>query len=369
MVRRLLYLMGLAVLCVVLYHASGWGFVSMFWWTDRYQPVSVPNFDQLGSLSYYALRLVEQLIIFAIPAFLFVSGYFLAFATGRNRATIGWDVILARVKNLLIPYLIWSCLLLGLDVLLGRSLTPAEFVLILLKGQATDAYYFIPVLIQLYLLAPFLIPLARARWKLTLLLAGLFQLIVLGLRYASIVGLDWPALQPFYVLTRSWLFTGFLFWFTFGIVFGFHAPTFKAAFVRVRWAALAGMVLMFLVGVLEWENLLRLSGQAWIAPEETLVDQVYAGLLLIVFLGFEQLSLPAFKTISQIGTKSFGVYLAHSLALTYTAKLIYHFAPALLGVQWVLQPILYAAGLGFPLLLMEIVARSPARRYYSLLFG
>lgn len=361
--------MGLAVLCVVLYHASGWGFVSMFWWTDRYLPVSVPNFDQMGSLSYYALRLVEQLIIFAIPAFLFVSGFFLAFATGRNRSTIGWEVILARVKNLLIPYLIWSCLLLCLDVLLGRNLTPGEFVVILLKGQATDAYYFIPVLIQLYLLAPFLIPFARTRWKLTLLLTGLFHLIVLGLRYASIVGPDVPALQPFLVLTRSWLFTGFLFWFTFGIVFGFHSSEIKAVFVRLRWAALAGVVIVFLAGVLEWEALLRASGQAWIAPEETLIDHLYAGLVLVAFLGFEQVTLPALKAISQIGTKSFGVYLAHSLALTYTAKLIYHFVPALLGVQWVLQPVLYAAGLGFPLLLMEIVARSPARRYYSLLFG
>lgn len=369
MVRRLLYLMGLAVLCVVLYHASGWGFVSMFWWTDRYLPVSVPNFDQMGSASYYALRAIEQLIIFAIPSFLFVSGFFLAFATGRNRATIGWDVIFTRVKNLLIPYLIWSCLLLGLDVFLGRSLTLGEFFRILLTGQATDAYYFIPVLIQLYLLAPFLIPFARARWKLTLLLAGLFQLFILFLRYAVILDLDIPALQPFLILTRSWLFTGFLFWFTFGIVFGFHGAEIKAAFVRVRWAALAGLALVFLAGIFEWEALLRASGQAWIAPEETLLDQVYAGLLLIAFLGFEQFTLPGIKAISQIGTKSFGIYLAHSLALTYTAKLVYHFAPQLLGVQWIFQPILYAAGLGIPLLLMEIMARSPARRYYSLLFG
>jgi len=369
MVRRLLYLMGLAVLCVVLYHASGWGFIAMFWWTDRYLPVAVPNFDQLGSASYYALRVIEQLIIFAIPSFLFVSGFFLAFATGRNRATIGWDVIFTRVKNLLIPYLIWSCLLLGLDVLQGRSLPPGEFLRILLTGQATDAYYFIPVLIQLYLLAPFLIPFARKHWKLTLLLTGLFQLFILFLRYAMILGLEAPVLQPFYILTRSWLFTGFLFWFMFGIIFGFHSAEIKAALIRLRWAALFGMMVFFLLGIFEWESLLRLSGQAWIAPDETLVDQVYAGLFLIAFLGFEQAALPGMKAISQIGTKSFGVYLVHSLALIYTAKLVYHFAPALLGLQWVFQPILYAAGLGIPLLLMEIVARSPARRFYSVLFG
>ena len=369
MVRRLLYLMGIAVLCVVLYHASGWGFVAMFWWTDRYLPVSVPNFDQLGSASYYALRGVEQLIIFAIPSFLFVSGFFLAFATGRNRPNVGREVVFTRVKNLLIPYLIWSCILIGLDVILGRNLTAWEFVKILLTGQATDAYYFIPVLIQLYLISFLLIPPSRSHWKLVLLLTGLFQLFILILHYVMILGLDLPALQPFYFLTSSWLFTGFLFWFTFGVVFGFHSAEIKPWLMKLRWYLLAALVVVFFVGIFEWEALLRASGKDWIAPQETLVDQIYAGLFLLAFLGFEYAALPGLKTISQIGTKSFGVYLVHSLALIYTAKLIYHFTPWLLGVQWLLQPVLFAAGLGIPLLLMEITARSPARRFYSVLFG
>ena len=369
MVRRLLYLMGIAVICVVLNHASGWGFVSMFWWTDRYMPVSVPNFEQLGSVSYYALRMIEQFIIFAIPSFLFVSGFFLAFATGRNRTTVGRDVIFTRVKNLLIPYLIWSCVLLGLEVILGRNLTLEEFIRILLTGQATEAYYFIPVLIQLYLISFFLIPLARKYWKSVLILTGLLQLFILLVRYVMILGLDIPALQPFYFLTSSWLFTSFLFWFTFGVVFGFHNPVIKPWLIRIRWYVLASLVVVFFLGIFEWEALLQASGKEWIAPQETFIDQIYAGLFLIAFLGFESAALPGMRTISQIGTKSFGVYLVHSLALIYTAKLIYHFIPGLLGVQWLFQPILFAAGLGLPLLLMEITARSPARRYYSVLFG
>ena len=76
MVRRLPLLNGLAALASVLYHSTSWGFVAMFWWTHRYLAVSVPNFDQLGSLSYYGLRVIEQLIAFAIAAFLFISGFF-----------------------------------------------------------------------------------------------------------------------------------------------------------------------------------------------------------------------------------------------------------------------------------------------------
>jgi peptidoglycan/LPS O-acetylase OafA/YrhL len=132
---------------------------------------------------------------------------------------------------------------------------------------------------------------------------------------------------------------------------------------------LAALGIVFFLGMFEWEALLRASGENWIAPQETLIDQIYAGLFLIAFLGFEQAALPGMRAISQIGTRSFGVYLVHSLALIYTSKLIYHFVPGILGMQWLLQPILFAAGLGIPLLLMEITARSPARRYYSVLFG
>lgn len=369
MVRRLLYFMGFSIICVVLNHTSAWGFVSMFWWTDRYLPVSVPNFDQMGSASYYALRFIEQFIIFSIPTFLFVSGFFLAFATGRNRSTVSREVVFTRVKNLLIPYVLWSCAYLGLEVILGRNLTLGQFARILLTGQATEAYYFIPVLIQLYLISFILIPLARNHWKEVLLLSGLFQLFILLLRYVMILDLDILALQPFFFLTSSWLFTGFLFWFASGIVFGFHSSVIKPWFIRRRWYAFVALILVFLLGILEWEALLRASGQAWIPPEETLIDQIYAGLFIITFLGFEHVALPSMKAISQIGTRSFGVYLVHSLALIYTSKLIYHFAPGILGMQWIFQPILFAAGLGIPLLLMEIAARSPARRFYSYLFG
>ena len=136
MVRRLLLLNGLAVLGAVINHSSGWGFTAMFWWTDRYMDVSVPDFAQIGSLSYYVLRAMEQLIMFSIPSFLFVSGFFMAFATGRNRDTVEWSVVGSRIRTLLIPYLLWSVALFvwkGLDGWVG---TPVDYFKELLFGRA-----------------------------------------------------------------------------------------------------------------------------------------------------------------------------------------------------------------------------------------
>ena len=46
---------GLAILAVVFNHASGWGYTAMVYWADRYRPVTVPNFDQVWSPSFYGL--------------------------------------------------------------------------------------------------------------------------------------------------------------------------------------------------------------------------------------------------------------------------------------------------------------------------
>ena len=52
------------------------------------------------------------------------------------------------------------------------------------------------------------------------------------------------------------------------------------------------MIIFFVLGVIEWEYLLRLSGQEWIGPSETLIDQVYAGAVILGFLLFEKFNLP-----------------------------------------------------------------------------
>jgi peptidoglycan/LPS O-acetylase OafA/YrhL len=369
MARRLLYLNGIAIINVILYHASAWGFIALFWWTDRYREVTVPNFDQMGSAAYYGLRLIEQYVIYGIPAFLLISGFFVAVATGRNRVTVGWDFIFARLKNLLIPYVLWSIILLGFDWVNGRSFSFGEILRILLTGQAADAFYFIPMLTQLYLLSPFFIPLIKKNSWLVLLLVGIFQLLIGLLRYTAILHTELPILSSIGFLNRSFLFTGNILWFIFGIVFGFHQQEIRQTFYRFRWLLLTGGVIFYLLGFFEWEYLLRVSGEPWLGPRETFVDLFYAACFLSLFIAMDHIKLPFQKAISQIGAHSYGIYLSHTLALIFVAKLTYHFAPQILSIQWLFQPLLWIVGLGGPLILMAIVDRSPLRRYYALIFG
>jgi peptidoglycan/LPS O-acetylase OafA/YrhL len=371
MVRRLLYLNGLAAIGVVLNHAAGWGFVAMFWWPHRYLPVSSPNFEAMGSPIYFGLRSIEQLIIVSIPIFLFVSGFFISVATGRSRNTVDWHIILNRIKNLLIPYVIWSLVIFIIQFMESRTLlSPEVYLRRLLFGGAYDVFYFIPVLTQLYILSPFLVPVAKNKPKLLLFGAGLLQSVVLMLRYGQILGINSPILDQLGFLLPTWFFPGFIFWFSLGIVIGFRIQELKQYFERVdRRIFLTLLAGLFLLGMFEWEILLGLSGQDWIAPRDTLIDALFSGAFILTYLSFDKFLFPLTNEVGALGARSFGIYLVHAPVLEYTARSIYHMAPILLAYQLFFLPLLVVLGLAVPLLLMTGIKKSPARTSYGFLFG
>ncbi|HFE67395.1 MAG TPA: acyltransferase [Chloroflexi bacterium] len=369
MIRRLLLLNGLAAIGVVVNHATGWGYTAMFWWAHRYRPVTSPNFDQMGGLSYYGLRSMEQLIMFSIPAFLFVSGFFIAFATKKNQSTVEWHVVGSRIKNLVIPYVIWSTIILLGQVLQGDGVTAVEYIQTLLFGRAALPYYYVPLLIQFYLLSPILfVPAAKKNWKLLLLLTGLIQLTVLLARYPELLGLQIPAADAIGRMTPGWFFPGTIFWFALGVVAGFQIRPFKAWLDKYKWGLLGLTILFFFLAMADWEIMLQRSGE-WLTPTRTLLDEFYSGFFILAFMAFQTAKVPYAKQVNDIGVHSYGIYLVHAPVLEYLSRAIYFIAPVILGYQIIFQPILIIAGIGIPMLMMNLMNRSPARKEYKYLFG
>ena len=369
MSRRLLLLNGLAILGVILFHAAGWGFTAMFSWTHRYLPVASPNFDQAGSAAYYALRLFEQLCAFSIVAFLFVSGNFAAFSFRREEGGGRWRIVLSRLATLIVPYLVWSAALLVSLWLQGRALSLGDAAEMLLTGSVNPAYYFVPLLIQLYLLAPLLTSAAKSRPVLLLVVTGVFQLFVYLLQYPLAIGSGLPLVGELGRLLPKWFFPVRIFWFSFGIVAGLHIGRLKEFVLRWKWALLGATIVLFAVGVFEWEALLRASGQPWIDNRETLVDGLYAGAVVLSFLALAEPSRFPSRALGTLGALSFGIYLVHSPVMEFLARGLYHLAPWALSQQMLLVLALSLAGLGLPVLLIYAVKRTPLRRLYPYLFG
>ena len=172
MTRRLLLLNGLAILAVAIHHASGFGFQAMFNWTDVYMDVAVPNYDQVGGWQFWGIVLTQQVDNFALPAFMFVSGFFGAFMAGSGKTPMKWGVVWGRIRTLLIPFAIWTSVFF---VLFKRGL-PDSF------NELFDRYYYIVLLCQYYLLSPWLIPIVRKHPILMLVAAAVLEFGRQGIR-------------------------------------------------------------------------------------------------------------------------------------------------------------------------------------------
>lgn len=369
MAKRLLTLNGLAILSVALFHAAGWGYTAMFAWTPRYQAVSAPNFDQIGTMPYYALRLVDQLVVFSIPAFLFVSGAFVAFSRNASSRmasdTKSWN----RIRLILIPYLLWSILMIALRFVDGTGPGLVEIGRMLLLGQSWDAYYYVPLLIQMVLVAPILLYFLEAYPVPLLIVTGLVTLLPTLVPYGIALHSESAFLNTVNNFMPKWLFLTRLFWFVFGIYLARRIAIWKDLLHDWRWTLLGITLLAFIIGFIEWEWLFRVSNLPWLDHRETVIDSIYSLAVILTTIAFAKARLPATGFLNSMGAKSYGIYLAHIPAMFIVARTLYHLWPQVLGIQPILQAVLIAAGVGIPLGMMKLFRSPTLVRAYPLLFG
>ncbi len=370
MIKRLLILNGLAIIAAVIHHSTHWVLTGMFWWTDRYRPVTIPNYDHLGGISYYIVRIVDQFGYSGVAAFLFVTGIFIAIATGRDQKTVSWKIVFTRIKTLVIPYLFWSALIIPLNIILGESYSIPKIIHVILTGGATVAYYYVPLLVGYLLLSPFIVPLARNYWKFLIVVSALFQLLNIFARYVYLLKLQAPeVLSPILSQFLDWQIPANIVWFVLGMIIGFHISEARQWLAKYKWLVLMCLGLAFILGPVEWEILRRNTQKEWIATQVTFFDQIFTLFLLLTYIAWDNLAIPWAVKLSNIGTQSYGIYLTHMPVLDITAKATYHFLPALLAYPLLFQLVLVVLGLGAPLTLMMIVNRSPAQRFYKYMFG
>jgi peptidoglycan/LPS O-acetylase OafA/YrhL len=356
--KRLLWLNGIAIIAVAVHHAAAFALQAMFNWTDRYMPVEVPNYDQIGTPAYYILMLLRLLLTVAGPAFFFISGYFIGISAKGSQSSISWQMVFSRVKQLFVPFVIWTIirylLLRQWPTNLNDILTP---------------YHWIPLLIQFYLLAPFIVKVAKWNWKIMLL--GIFFIGLPGvfLSYFSAFGV--PGAESLELGLPNWFFLVNLpFWFPFGVVMGLYLIEFKPRLMQYRWPLLITAVVTAILVLVEYAIVDQMSGPAWLGSGFTGFSKLpYSLSVILCFMAFDRSRMPMGEMVSQIGTKSLGIYLGNIPSVYVAAVLMYRLTPAILGYQLLYLAILILVGVGIPLLLMEIVRRSPMRVRYRTLFG
>jgi peptidoglycan/LPS O-acetylase OafA/YrhL len=366
MTKRFPLLRGIAILAVVLNHAAGHGFTAMFWWVHRYRDVVSPNFDQMGSLPYYVLVTMQQLATFGVPAFLFISGFFVAYATRGNPPTLSWKTVGNRVLNLLRPYLIWSAVFFVGDALQGKTYTWLGYLGGIVFGQAVRAYFFVPLVIQFYLLSPLLVRVARHKPKALLILSALVQTVAIGLLYSRKFGHQ----PPVRLDNLEWMPFWWAVYYPLGIVCGFHRSKVQRWLARSKRILFLAVIALGVLSVVEAEALYATTGDfGWAHGAFKLSSCLYALAFVSCFLAFEGGSTLFMRSLNRLGKMSYGIYLLHTKTMDVVGTSIYHFVPWILSRQILLQPIFVAASVAAPVLLMTGISRSRVKALYRYLFG
>ncbi len=336
-IRELEYLRGFAALAVIAVHVS-------------------MNFTQIPAVNLPGLLNVFIYITahFAVPVFIFISGWVLALRYSGAYSIPAY--YRRRARTILPPYLFFTGLYLLIPVegaIRVASLPdPGAVVGALLMGTAAYHLWFFVVIIQLYLLYPLIVRgydvFDRIGAAPFLLLALLFCQVLWNMgahALGAFAGADWYA-----ILARA--FPSHLFYFVLGIHVSRHTGWFRSA---VRSLSPAWVIVAAALGAL-------LVGGVWVVP--MLLHGSFSGATLAVFCVYRIIEplyyIPVIvllfmaatwlektggilaDSFRSFGEHSFGIYLIHPAVIAVLAATWASWT-GLSWTDWMTYPVLFVA--------------------------
>ena len=301
---------GLAIIAVVATHVCNTGF------SWGYPPTSRWNF--------YFLFAYGQLLNFAVPAFVFISGYWMSKKQIKCLKDYG-TFLIKRLSRVFVPYLFWSFILLGYTAIKTHNVDVNKIIFKILTGGASWGYFFIIMIVQLYIMTPLLQYINRKRYG--PISVVIFNVIsVLALYLSRLYNVIWhlPAALPFY----SWIV-----FYEIGLLAGERNNNIFAS-KNTRLFILPGILVCLLLCELEGTIILwKYENLSFAISAIKYSSLLYSVCIITGFLLLRERFRNWPKILVTIGNYSFGIYLIHMIVLRNVASvvrkssLIYYFQP------------------------------------------
>lgn len=364
--RSLPVLLGLATVAVVAHHSTG--MILPVEAGVTHLPV------QHGTVSYYFWLLINQLCLFCLPAFFFISGFFVSYAARGDPPALSWKVVRGRLVGLLSPYLLWSLVVYLFQLAQGEGSAPLAYLQHLARRIALprvfDLFFFVPVLCQFYLLSPLIARFAKKRPGLLLTVSSFLQLLTMVLFYLRAYGVAVPRWIQLVVDNEVATFAKWAVFFPLGAVCYFHRRSIKQALGRFKGGLFAMTAVLGALSVVEPEITFAIMGYWRWAREQTKLSSVlFALAFILLFVVVDRVPLLGARGLEEAGKRSLGVYLLHGHLMLRLVPALRNHVSWLYDHQVLFQPLVVGVGVALPILLMTMVAKSPARRFYRQLFG
>jgi surface polysaccharide O-acyltransferase-like enzyme len=303
---------GIAIIAVVAIHVCNTGLACTY----------APN----NKWNIFFLVAYRQLLNFAVPAFLFISGYWMSKKPVKSLEDYK-AFLIKRLSRILIPYLLWSCFLFGYVALRTHDINVCKIIFHLLTGGAAEPYYFIVVLAQLYVITPLLQHVNRKSYGLILML--ILNIASLSSPYILRLYFNWPIsfhaqAVPFY----SWII-----FYEIGLLVGNREDE-KLLSKNTRRFILPAVLISMLI--VEMEAMILLFGYDDLVFARSAIKYssfLYSVCVILGFLLLRERFNYWPKVLVTIGKYSFGIYLIHSIVLAMVFKvaqkinIIYSFQP------------------------------------------
>jgi surface polysaccharide O-acyltransferase-like enzyme len=296
-------LRALAIFAVILIHSLSGALYGASW--------------SSGTFKFYLL--LDQFCRFSVPLFVGLSGYTLTLKYKDNLINIG-EFFRRRVLRLIPWYLFWSALIFSyirFSVFwIGAPHFP--FWKVIFLGKADYHLYFVPMILQLYVLFPFLIFLLKkwGKWFLALIfLMEMFFYFVLG--EFAVGRITLPFLlndQQQYIFSGTWIF-----YFVLGIYLALDSQLVNFA-KKYKFPFLAILFLAFCWEVFNTFNLTYSFHDLTLATRSTRIPVlIYATFFYLTITAvmdyFNVLPRKLYRLLVGIGQRSYVIYLLHTIPL------------------------------------------------------
>ena len=292
---------GTAIIAVVAIHAAG-----------NVVSTRLPVMENTNACACFLIAYC-QLFYFAVPAFLFISGYWLP-PKPINSLEEYKVFLLRKLSRIFIPYLVWSVVIIGYDAVRTADCNVFLITYKLLTGGAVSPFYFIILIAQLYVLAPILQYLNRKSYTLIwILLFNIIALLALYFSYVfNIIGYL-PAFKPFY----TWIF-----FFQLGLWAANHDIK-KIITPKTQKLIIPALILSLLISEAETMFLLtKYPDQLFSTYAIKYSSFLYSACVIFWFLSIrEKFKYPP-KFLTKLGGYSFGIFLIHIPILNMVFKAI-----------------------------------------------
>jgi peptidoglycan/LPS O-acetylase OafA/YrhL len=338
-------LSGLAILLIVINHSI------------EYAINATPS--ALASWQVYLLTTLQALGVFAVPMFLFISGSFVAYAAQGDPPRLSRKFLFSSLRHVILPYLIWSIVFyLFVLVLKGERYSPAGYVKNLLVGYP---FHFVPLLVFYYIISPLLVRIGRFEAGILLLiLIGLYQLVLINLLNPGYLGFELPEMARFLAVPvlRTTL-ADWAIYFPLGLVLGMRARQWIPRSQRLMWMFAGLTLLLFVLGLLNAFAIFSFPLARFLCPLP----------LVLLLPGIKRDSIPLVRPLERVGRRSYGIYLTHLIILNLVLFALNPLIPGIFTLPILVSLLFFLIGVGVPLLIMESVAKGPAKQFYRSIFG